>query len=969
MHADEKAVPTVPLRGRRGGHIIDVTYLPPSNARQALASPTSIEDIMVPCTARRLFASTLLGGLLFIGLESHAASPVVPGFERFGRSGSAPAPAGELLLTELNCVLCHAPAKTNPKDAAKKGPVLDDVGLRVRTGYLKKFLRDPHQTKPGTPMPDLFEGDPERDAKVEALVHFLATTGTPKQERPDAKAAKAGRDLYHRVGCVACHGTRDAKGNAEKTTPANVPLVGLSSKYTITSLAAFLENPHQARPSGRMPLLLIDGKDRPKEARELANYLLTGVKVNLPAGKGTTKFAYYEGGWDRLPDFTKLKPNETGVAAAFDLVAARRHNDYALVFDGVFKIEKEGQYKFWLSSDDGSKLYIDDKLVVDNDGVHPPKTVTNSTRLSVGLHRVRVAFFQAGGGDELSVEISGSGLAQQNLGGICAVDEKGLEKVIPVVAKDDGDYVDVQPKLVERGKALFASAGCANCHSIKGFKSDVKAPALANLDVSKGCLATTPRVGLPHYGLDEAQRKALTDAVRTPAAAPTPSQAIARTLLTFNCYACHVRDKIGGPEDDLNKFFQTSQPEMGDEARVPPPIDNVGGKLRPNYLATILDKGAHDRPYMLTRMPAFGATNVGHLQAAFAEADKDKFAHAPEVAFKETLGKMKSLGRHMAGGQAFGCVKCHTFAGNKAEGVQGIDMTVMTARLQRDWFFAYLADPQKIRQGTRMPSIFDKGKSMLPDVLGGSPAQQSEAFWLYLSDGKKAQLPIGVAGKKSIPLVPEKSAIVYRNFIEGAGSRAIGVGYPEHVNLAFDANDIRLAMIWHGAFMDAGRHWNGRGEGYEPPLGDNVLNLPKGPAFAILAKPGDDWPTAPAKSLGIHFSGYRLSADDRPTFLYAIGGVKVEDFAAPLVKGKDATLRRTIELTEGQGGAGLYYRAAIGNKIESGGNDVYVIDGAVRMTVQGSGTPLVRQLNGRKELLVPVVFTNGKARIVQEYAW
>ena len=53
--------------------------------------------------------------------------------------------------------------------------------------------------------------------------------------------------------------------------------------------------------------------------------------------------------------------------------------------------------------------------------------------------------------------------------------------------------------------------------------------------------------------------------------------------------------------------------------------------------------------------------------------------------------------------------------------------------------------------------------------------------------------------KTSIPLMPTSEAIIYRNFIQGAGSRAIGVGFPEHANLAFDANEIRLAMIWQGA--------------------------------------------------------------------------------------------------------------------------------------------------------------------------
>src|SRR5690606_9537014 len=92
-------------------------------------------------------------------------------------------------------------------------------------------------------------------------------------------------------------------------------------------------------------------------------------------------------------------------------------------------------------------------------------------------------------------------------------------------------------------------------------------------------------------------------------------------------------------------------------------------------------------------------------------------------------------------------------------------------------------------------------------------------------------------------------------FIEGAGPRAIGVGYPEKVNLAFDANQLRLALIWQGAFIDASRHWIDRGVGFQPPLGDNVLKLPDGVPLAALTDEAAPWPAQPAKELGYRFLG------------------------------------------------------------------------------------------------------------------
>jgi hypothetical protein len=292
-------------------------------------------------------------------------------------------------------------------------------------------------------------------------------------------------------------------------------------------------------------------------------------------------------------------------------------------------------------------------------------------------------------------------------------------------------------------------------------------------------------------------------------------------------------------------------------------------------------------------------------------------------------------------------------------------MIKMTQRVQHDWFRVYLLDPQRVRPGTRMPAAWPNGKSFYEEVLDGKAETQIEAIWVYLKDGGNAQIPPGM-GKQSIPLVPKTSAILYRNFIQGAGSRAIGVGYPEKVSLAFDANELRLALLWQGDFIDAGKHWNDRGEGFQGPLGDDILKLPAGAGFAVLPAADTAWPTATAKELGYKFNGYKLTPDDRPTFLYTVADAKVEDFPSPTT-GKDPGLRRTLKLTAAKGVDNLYFRAAAGGKIESLGDGWYRIDGW-KMKVEG-GTPQVRQSGGKTELLVPVRFADGKAEIVQEFAW
>ncbi len=902
--------------------------------------------------------------LAAIGALANAATaadshPIVAGFERFYANAKGDAArGGRLLLSELNCVSCHS---NGASSAHKQAPILDDVATRVRISYLRKFLIDPQAVKPGTTMPKVIADDPQRAQKIDAIVHFLAANATLKVDRPDLRGIILGRDLYGKVGCVACHGPRDATGKSIAVNAVIVPLGDLSAKYSIAGLASFLERPHRVRPSGRMPQLL-----NAKESKDVANYLLMGKSSEFPVGKGTTTFSYYEGSWDNVPDFNKLKPRTGGVCNAFDLGIALRNDDYAIRFDGAFRAEQDGDYRFTLSSDDGSVLWVDGKKVVNDDGVHPTKAADGSITLKKGAHQVTVGFFQLGGGAELAVTVQGPGLPMQNLASLMATTEANLDVKPKLNSEEDLVWSDDRNEIIERGRKLFATAGCANCHQMKRdntlISTEMKAPEFSHLKPEGGCL--TGAKGSPQFSLSLAQRAALAEAIKHPSAEnDTPVQIIARTMQTFNCYACHQRDKIGSPENELNRFFQTTQPEMGDEARVPPPLDGIGTKLNPDYLRQLLASGVHDRPYMLTRMPGFGAENTEPAARAFMSLDQAK--PVPPTKFETTTPKVKAIGRYFVGSQSLSCIKCHMFAGQKAEGVQGMDMTLMAKRVQRDWFQRYLLDPQAIRPGTRMPGSWPNGATFYPDLLGGKVDAQIEAIWVYLKDGSNAQLPVGLA-RQSIPLVPKDGAIIYRNFIQGAGPRAIAVGYPEKLSLAFDANGVRLALLWQGAFIDAARHWTDRGAGFEGPLGDNILRLPSGAPFAVLNKLDAPWPTASSKEQGWRFDGYRLARDDRPTFMYSQDDLKVEDFPNPS-SSKEPTMRRTFKLSDSKPRPSLYYRAAVADRIEALDDGWFRVDGW-RMKIEGAKAT-IRKSGDKMELLVPVEWKAGKAEFVQEYSW
>ena len=219
-------------------------------------------------------------------------------------------------------------------------------------------------------------------------------------------------------------------------------------------------------------------------------------------------------------------------------------------------------------------------------------------------------------------------------------------------------------------------------------------------------------------------------------------------------------------------------------------------------------------------------------------------------------------------------------------------------------------------------------------------------------------------------LIAGDETVVYRNFIEGAGSRAIGVGYPAGVNLAFDANNLSIALIWQGAFIDAKRHWTGRGQGYEPPKGENVKALGQAVSFASLENLSTPWPTQSARDLGYRFRGYRLSEDRSPTFMYSIDQTRITDAPAAVETATSLYLKRTLTVSRPTSlGSILFYRAAVSDAIRDAGDGWFELadDLKVSLHTSSQSKPTIRESNGKFELLIPIV--SDSVTITQEYAW
>ena len=115
-------------------------------------------------------------------------------------------------------------------------------------------------------------------------------------------------------------------------------------------------------------------------------------------------YRYYEGSWSSLPNFANLKVLKTGISDDFNLTMADKTDGYALAFTGYLDIEEPGLYTFETTSDDGSALFVDRKLIVDNNGIHAPITKSGEVELSKGWKKIEVFFFEGGGGEVLNVK-------------------------------------------------------------------------------------------------------------------------------------------------------------------------------------------------------------------------------------------------------------------------------------------------------------------------------------------------------------------------------------------------------------------------------------------------------------------------------------------------------------------------------------------------------------------------------------
>ena len=118
--------------------------------------------------------------------------------------------------------------------------------------------------------------------------------------------------------------------------------------------------------------------------------------------KNGTTYKYYEGHFQKVADMQQKHFVEKGIVSEPSLDKARQEDHYGFEFSGLIDVPEDGVYTFQTRSDDGSVLYIDQILVVDNDGSHAAIPATGSIALKKGWHSYRLLYIEDYEGQHLS---------------------------------------------------------------------------------------------------------------------------------------------------------------------------------------------------------------------------------------------------------------------------------------------------------------------------------------------------------------------------------------------------------------------------------------------------------------------------------------------------------------------------------------------------------------------------------------
>lgn len=234
---------------------------------------------------------------------------------------------------------------------------------------------------------------------------------------------------------------------------------------------------------------IVKAKDQAGNLSEASN------QVNSATVLTGLNYSYYHGTWTNLPNFSSLTPISTGTVTNFSLTPRTQNDNFGFVFTGFLQITTNGSYTFYTASNDGSKLWVNNVLVVNNDGMHGVSPeISGSISLNAGFYPIRAEYFENNGsGESLTVSYQGPSVSKQVIPSSRLKENYTLPAAPAAPSNLSNTVVDYQSIRLNWNTYTGTGTNTEIYRSLNGTTWNIIAtiPASQNLYVSSGLAAST----------------------------------------------------------------------------------------------------------------------------------------------------------------------------------------------------------------------------------------------------------------------------------------------------------------------------------------------------------------------------------------------------------------------------------------------------------------------------------------------
>jgi cytochrome c2 len=581
-------------------------------------------------------------------------------------------------------------------------------------------------------------------------------------EVPKAAHLNTGRDLIRIYGCFGCHKIPGYE-NIRKVGP---DLSTVSGKLTKDWVRKWLANPKDFKSQARMPQFWWNSnnsgsaywdKRNAAEINAITEYLWANSKPKqYPAGRTGGDVAK---GKQIVETVGCFGCHAVGaIKEVANQSQIRRRHGYNLENQGS-KVSQQWIYN-WVK--DPAQVWPETKM--------PSLRLTDEEATDVSAYLSSMK----------NTEWEKKPLPQIDA---AAVDDIALELLrnnsTDIEARDKLKGMNADQKNLYVGERLISRYGCFGCHNIPKFENaqpigteltEAGSKILSQFDFGFLPIEHSrhdwyeqklkdPRIfdvgrvkrpeellKMPNFRFSDTDVEAIAGVLVSMVKDPVPLEmrdkttadiAAGRQLIAEkNCRGCHI---IEGSGADIRPTKE--------QAQWPPNLNTEGFKTQPLWLHPFLKdpSSVKLRPWLTARMPTFHFTEkqAGTIERYFSALDKVDYPFInTEI---ETDADTLKVGQELF--TKLQCQSCHptgnTMPPGKAPEDLAPNLQLASQRLRPDWILQWLADPQKIFPGTRMPSFFAAGQpNPFPEILGGDSQKQIKAIRdhlvLTVGGGKRA---------------------------------------------------------------------------------------------------------------------------------------------------------------------------------------------------------------------------------------